>query len=449
MGVIEDKKSCIGKIGDKKIELSYNGVNVCSNGGALLLREVEQEIGLLESLSECILDKRDHRYVEHETETLLSQRVYQIACGYEDGNDCNELRGDAIFKLCNNRLPSGSDLASQPTMSRFENSLDNSTIYKMAEVFLQVFQASYASPPDLVILDADDTNNNTHGNQQLTLFSNYYKEYCYQPLHIYEGLSGKLIATVLKPGCRSKGSLVSGMLKRIIGHLRKKWPKTRFVVRGDSHFASHELMSWADGQNRVQFITGLGGNSVLSKMTKGKLDSAKKKYGETGIEVKTYHSFDYKAGSWSKEQRVVAKIEYNSKGGNVRYIVSDMKDVRAKQLYEKGYCARGAAELRIKDHKLYLKSDRSSCSKFLANQFRLFLHSAAYVLIHTLQKELLRGTQYCNATMETIRLKVLKTGAVVREMVTKVKIEFPASCTTKEEQRQCFNIFQHLRAKPG
>ena len=438
----------LGKLENKKIELSYSGADVSSDGGALLLKSVEEKIGIIKGLADCINDKRDSRYITHSLDSLLGQRVYQISCGYEDGNDCDKLRSDSIFKICNERLPdSGEDLGSQPTISRLENSVDNAAIYKMGEVFLDKFVCSYAEAPEVIIIDCDDTNNKVHGGQQQVLFNGYYKEYCYQPLHIYEGFSGKLITTVLKPGCRSNGRTVKAILGRIIRYLSKRWPNTRFIIRGDSHFTSPELMSYAEEEKCINYLTGLAGNPRLSKMTEARLKKAKETFKATGFPQKTYHSFWYKADSWDKKQKVVAKIEYGRKGGNVRYVVSDLATkVRAKELYEKGYCARGAAELRIKDHKLYLKSDRSSCNKFIANQFRLFLHSAAYVLIHTMQKELMRGTEYFNATMETIQLKILKTAAIVREKVTKIKIEFPASCSTKDVQIQSLDILYHLNA---
>jgi hypothetical protein len=204
-------------------------------------------------------------------------------------------------------------------------------------------------------------------------------------------------------------------------------------------------MDWTDDQYKVNFITGLTGNQKLHKLSEVTKQSAEKLYATQNKPVKKYHTFSYKAGTWAQEQRVVVKVEVNSMGTNIRYIVTDMWDYRTRDLYEKGYCARGNAELRIKEHKTYLKSDRTSCHKFEANQLRLFLHSAAYVLIHTLQKDVLKNTQFVNSTMKTIQLKLLKTAAYVKELKTKIKIEFPANHAYRTQQQKCFGIFSVLR----
>lgn len=427
---------------NKPVEVSYTGREISSDGGALLLREVERQTGLIEKLSGCIDDQRDNRYVTHQVEQMLKQRIYQIACGYEDGNDCDLLRADSIFKICAGNMPdSEPDLASQPTISRFENAPSSRELYRMAKVFADQFMASYPKAPGLIILDCDDTNNNTYGAQQLSLFNNYYDEYCYMPLHIYEGLSGKLITTILKPGRRSKNTNVFAILKRIIAYLRGSWKDTIIVVRGDSHFCSPELMDWSVGQSHLHFATGLAGNSRLKELARLTIESAEKDFLIKKRKVKRYHSFSYQAASWQYPQRVIVKVEVSHKGTNVRYITTDMQQYRASHIYERAYCNRGAMELRIKDHKLYLKSDRSSCSGFQANQFRLFLHSAAYSLIHTLQKGALANSEFCNATMKTIQLKILKTAAWVKEMKTRIKIELPQCFAEIIKQQEAFAYY--------
>jgi len=260
------------------------------------------------------------------------------------------------------------------------------------------------------------------------------------PLHIYEGLSGKLITTILKPGRRSKNIDVYAILKRLAHYLRKHWKNTIIILRGDSHFCSRQFMDWSAGMPDIHFVTGLSGNRKLNELAAITIESAERNYQVNGIKQKRYGSFMYQAQSWENPQRVIVKVEVSSKGTNVRYVVTDMVEYRASHVYETGYCGRGNMELRIKEHKLYLKSDRSSCNSFQANQFRLFLHSAAYVLIHTLQKEILKGTQYANATMKTIRLKILKTAAWVREMKTKIKIVLPRAFANIMVQRKAFDI---------
>ena len=433
-------------VSDKPVALSFTGDQISSDGGLLLLREVESQLGLIDRISSCVTDDRDQRYIDHTIKEMLTQRVFQIAAGYEDCNDCDDLRDDMVFKMCAGRLPqSGQELASQPTMSRLENSVDSKDLYRMGVEFLDTFIDSYDREPKVIIMDCDDTNNDTYGQQELSLFNNYYHEYCYMPLHIYEGLSGNLITTILKPGRRNKQSDVASLLKKLIGRLREEWANTMIIVRGDGHFASADFMQWCDGEYKTSFITGLSGNSKLHKLADVTIKSAEREFKQYSKPVKRYHSFWYQAGSWAKPQKVVVKVEVSDMGSNIRYIVTDLVHFRTRDLYEKGYCARGAMELRIKEHKLYLKSDRSSCNSFKANQFRLFLHSMAYVLLHTLQKEVLRGTEFANATFKTIQNKIIKTAAWVKELKTKIKIELPRCCPTKTIQSNCLEMFSTMR----
>jgi len=430
----------------KPIEISFSAEKISSDGGLLLLRETEARNGILQSITNCIREDRHTGYVKHSIQSMLTQRVFQIAAGYEDANDCDTLRDDMVLKICSDVLPdSGDSLSSQPTMSRFENSLSRRELYKIAVAFVDNFIESYSQEPAVIILDADDTNSNTYGAQQLALFNDYYGEYCYMPLHIYEGLSGKLITTILKPGRRSKTADVFSILQRIITHLRKVWKSTMIIVRGDGHFCSKELMAWAMGQDKVHFLTGLTGNKSLHDLARITIDSAEKQFKSTGKPVKRYHSFDYAAGSWSEAQRVIVKVEVSGKGTNIRYVVTDIRCVRTKALYEQGYCARGQMELYIKENKTYLLSDRMSCSRFEANQFRLFMHSAAYVLLHALRDKMLQGTEYATATMKTIRLRLIKVAAYVKEMKTRIKIELPKQFPDMEVVANCLGKFNGLR----
>jgi len=428
-------------IAHKKAQVRFAMEETSNDGGLLLLKEVDHQIGLIDRLAACLQDNRHQSYVKHSVGSMLRQRIMQIAAGYEDANDCNVLKDDGIMQVCANNQQS---LATQPTMSRFENQADNKQLYKMSIAFVDNFIASYASEPDVIIIDSDDTNSFTYGQQELTLFNNYYGDYCFMPLHVYEGISGKLITTILKPGRRSKSINVFAILKRIIQYLRKHWPNTLIVFRGDSHFCSRQVMDYIHHLPKVEFITGLSGNKVLNKHASVTVESAQRNYESTGKPVKRYHSFEYKAGSWTYPERVVVKVEVTSMGTNVRFIVSSL-NVRAKVLYEQGYCARGAAELRIKDHKTYLLSDRMSCNSFKANQFRLFLHSAAYVLIHTLQNEVLKGTEFCKATMKTIQLKLIKVAARVKFLKTKVIIDLPSVFYSKWVFEKSLGIFDVLR----
>ena len=431
---------------NKPVELDFSGGLLTSDTGALLLREVEEQIGLIKAMVEVIHDSRDARYVKHALAELLIQRISQIACGYEDTNDCNELRNDPVFKMLAGRFPELDEaLASQPTMCRFENSISRTTLYRLAKTFVDTFVASYEKAPETIVVDCDDTNNDVHGGQQLSLFNGYYGERCFMPLHIYEGLSGKLITTILKPGKRSNGKQTLAIVKRLITYLRKKWPKTLIVFRGDGHFTYPEVMDWIDTQENVMFVTGLTGNVRLQEAVKALVEHEKQRFECYKQTVVRFHSFYYQAKSWRTSRRVIAKIEVSEKGTNVRFVVTDMEHAKASALYRVIYCARGEDELYIKDHKRYLKSDRSSCKKFTANQFRLFLHSAAYVFLHTLKTNILKHTPYANATMQTIQLRFLKIGARVRELKTKIKVELSSACPIKDILGRSFQIFEQLR----
>lgn len=432
----------LADFGKKQVEVRFSAEQTSHDGGLLLLNEVEKQIGLIDKLAKCIDDPRHQAYVHHPIESMLRQRIMQIAAGYEDANDCNSLKNDGILKICSGQEHS---LATQPTMCRLENLPGEKELYNMAKVFVDNFIDSYPKPPKVIILDCDDTSALVYGQQELALFNTYYGDHCYMPLHIYEGLSGKLIASILKPGRRSKSINVFSLMKKLIHDLHKQWPNTLIILRGDGHFCSKEFMDYSQDKEYIGFITGITGNSVLNDMASITVKSAEREYAQYGKPVKRYHSFEYKAGSWVYSQRVVVKVEGSSMGTNIRFIVSSLKNIKSKALYEQGYCARGSAELRIKEHKTYLLSDRMSCNSFLANQFRLFLHSAAYVLIHTLQQEVLKGTQFCKASMKTIQLKLIKVAARVKILKTKVKIELPVEFNSRWAFEKCFGIFEVLR----
>ena len=426
----------------KPVEVKFINEQISHDGGLLLLNEVENQLGLVERLAKCINDPRHQGYVLHSIDSMMKQRVMQIAAGYEDANDCNTMREDGILKICAGQEQS---LAAQSTMCRLENLPGSKELYNMAKVFIDTFIASYPKAPKLIILDCDDTNALTYGQQELSLFNTYYGDHCYMPLHIYEGFSGKLVTTILKPGRRSKSLNVFSLMKKLINYLGELWPNTLIILRGDGHFCSKEFMDWSEGRPNIGFLTGLAGNAVLNRLSEITVESAKREYDQYKKPVKRYHSFEYRAGSWEHSQRVVVKVEVSSMGTNVRYIVSSLRNIRSKSLYEQGYCARATAELRIKEHKTYLLSDRMSCNSFMANQFRLFLHSAAYVLIHTLQTEILKTTEFCKVSMKTIQLKLIKVAARVKIMKTKVKIELPKEFYAKWIFEKSFIMFDALR----
>ncbi len=440
-------------IAGKKVEIDFNGGLVSSDAGILLLSEVERNSGIIQSISKCIHDERRQYYIDHSINDIISQRVHQIACGYEDAIDSNSLRIDPVMKMATGCSPmEGDDLASQPTITRLGNSVRRKDLLRIAYSLVDQFISSYSEEPSVVVLDFDDTDNIVHGSQQMRLFNSYYGEYCYMPLHIYEGLSGKIITSILRPGKRSSGKLTISYLKRLVKKIRQSWSNTIIVFRGDGHFSSPELFERIENQENFYSITGLTSNNILLKQVEMIVNRAKTVYENKKQPVKLYHSFLYRAQSWEQYRRIVVKVEVSNQGvseripsGNIRFISTDMFNAKTKALYEDIYCRRGKSELYIKDHKKYLKSDRSSCHRFEANQFRLFLHSIAYVLLHSLRTEILKGTEFSNATFETIRLKLIKIGARIIEIKTKIKIHLPTSYPYKSVFKKCMEIFAYLR----
>jgi hypothetical protein len=418
----------LASVGTKAVDLDFDGGRLSSDAGVVLLKDIDKQLGLTCKLAAVLSEPRDPRRIHFTLEDLIKQRVLQIAAGYEDANDSNTLRDDPIFKLLLDRLPeTGAPLASQPTMSRLENRVSRTELYRMALVLLEQFIASYATAPTVIVLDVDDTEDPVHGQQEQSRYDSYYGGYCFMPLHVYEGLSGRLITTILKAK-RFTGAQMLAVLKRLVKHLRHVWPDTLLIFRGDSHFASPEVMQWIEAQAGLHYVTGLTSNAVLPELADEVVKQAQCAYEQSRHKVTRFHSTRYQAGTWSRPRRVVIKVEVSEQGVNTRFVVTDMEQARTTVLYQKIYCARGEAENDIKDHKLYLKSDRTSCHRFEANQFRLLLHSAAYVLLETLRREVLRGTQWAKATMETIQLRLLKLGARVQEFQNRIKISLPSSC---------------------
>ena len=423
-------------ISGKKVTADFTGGDVSYDVGVLALRAIVDKIGIIDQLAEAITDTRHQSYIRHDLTMLLNQRILQIACGYEDADDSDDLRTDPGFKSACNRLPSGDDLASQPTMSRFENALTSRDIYRIAKVMIKQFIASYEEPPEALILDIDDTDDPTHGAQQLSMFNGYYDEYCYQPLFIYDGVSGKLIASILRPGKRPCGREICAIIKRVVKLIRTAWPNVGILLRGDSHFATPEIYAWCDTHS-VQYIMGLTCTSILKTKAQAALLAARSEYEASGKKVRAFRQIRYQASTWSRELRVIVMAEVSGQGDNIRFIVTSLESSQPSFIYETVYCGRGQMENFIKDHKLALKSGRTSCHSFMANSFRLMLHSAAYVILHTLRGKALIGTDFATAQFDTIRLRLLKIGAEVKEMKTKIHFILPSSFPLK-------NVFTNM-----
>lgn len=417
-------------ISHKKVIADFNGGDVSSDAGLLFLKESESKNGIISRIANVLHDQRHPGYVKHDLEQLLRQRSYQIASGYEDANDSDELRHDPIMKIVCEKTDTS--LASQPTMCRFENAFSRKDLFRIAQAFVDTFISSYKKPPKGIILDLDDTADQTHGNQQLSFFNAFHDSYCFMPMHIYEGKSGKLITTILRTGKRPSGKEIVMILKRIVKRIRESWPDVGIIVRADSHYACPEVFDYCDEHN-LKFVLGLTGRAPMIKKAKNTTDKAKELYFDKKKLVKIFTEFNYRAKSWSCERRVICKAEYNDKGPNTRFIVTNLENNNRRMIYETIYCGRGAMELMIKEHKSHLRSDKTSCSSFKANQFRLFLHSIAYVLLHAFRERCLRNTQFAKARFDTIRLKILKLGARVIFISTKIKVHLPTSCPYQEE----------------
>ena len=435
----------LAPVGAKAVALNFDGGRLSSDAGLVLLQDPDEQLGLTRALAAVLKDPRDPRRVDFTLHDLLKQRVLQIAAGYEDANDANALRHDPIFKLLLDRLPeSGPPLASQPTISRFENRISRTELSRLARVFVEQFIASYDRPPQLIVLDFDDTEDPAHGAQEQVRYDGYYGGYGFLPLHVYEGLSGRLITTIFKAK-RFSGAQMLAVLKRLVKPLRQAWPDTLIIMRGDSHFAYPEVMQWIEAQAHLHYITGLTSNAVLQQLAHEVVEQAKRAYERDGGKITRFHSARYQASTWSRSRRVVIKVEVSDQGVNTRFVVTDMEQARTQVLYRQLYCARGQAENEIKDHKRYLKSDRTSCHRFEANQFRVFLHSAAYVLLDTLRREVFRTTPWATATMETMQLRLLKLGARVHEFTDRIKISLPSSCPMAPVLRRSLTLLACVR----
>jgi hypothetical protein len=435
----------LAPVAGKAVDLDFDGGLLSSDAGLVLLKDVDAQLGLSRALANVLKDPRDPRRINFSYQDLIQQRVFQIAAGYEDANDSNTLRHDPIFKLLLGRLPqSGPALASQPTISRFENGVSHRELYRLAEVLMEQFITSYTQAPEVLVLDFDDTEDEVHGEQEQARYNSHYASHCFLPLHVYEGLSGRLITTILKAQ-RFTGVQMLAVLKRLVARLRQAWPDTLLIYRGDAHFAYPEVMQWIEAQSQMHYVTGLTSNQVLQALAKEVVHETERAYQRLGRNVTRFHSTSYQAGTWSCQRRVVIKVEVSEKGVNTRFVVTDMEQARTQVLYRQIYCARGDAENDIKEHKTYLKSDRTSCHRFAANQFRVLLHSAAYVLLDTLRREVLGPTAWARASIHTIQLRLLKLGARVKELKTRIQVSLASSCPVASVLRRTLSVLTCVR----
>ncbi len=433
------------------MEAHMNSLSLSSFGGLALLQQEEQHLSIASQLAACITDRRLQHLVHHSLEEIIMARIFQICLGYEDVSDCdrNRNRREPMMKLAVNGDALAKEICSSATMCRFENSVTEEELLAIQDLFVTMFILSYeGKAPSHIILDCDDTNIDTYGKQEQTIFNTYYDSFCYMPLMVFEGYSGRLILPLLKPGRRNKTANVSDTLQWLIEAIRAAWPKVTITVRGDSHFCSHELMDWitGTGQKGIFFVTGLAANSVLldKPIVRQLTEKVRHDYELFGHPVREFGEFYYKAGSWSWGQRVVVKVEMTKMGGqpNIRFIVSNIRSVEARPLYEITYCQRGKDELYIRQFKEGVKGERLSCHTFNANRMRIFLHGMAYNLMLSLRDRALRGTSLEKATLLTVRERILLTAVSVKVFKTKVVIEYPKCHPMHEELAHALRFYQ-------
>ena len=411
----------------KPVHVAFDGGQMTSDAGVLLLAAVERRLGIAERLAKGIEDPRAPERVRHGLAEMIRYRALLIAAGYPDGNDCDALKSDPAFKMAVGRLPeSGADLCSQPTLSRLENLPGPVALKRMMAAMVELFCDSFEQVPRRIMLDIDDTEDRVHGGQQLALFNADYDSRCVQPIHIYEAATGKPVAIILRPGKTPDGAEVTLVLRHVIGRIRARWPAVDIVVRGDSHYGRPEAMAWCERQ-RIGYIFGLAGNSVLlGRVSDLAEDAGLGRVSGEGDKVRRYGELRYAAKSWNVERHVIARVEAGPQGADSRFIVTNLAGL-PKSLYEKVYCARGQAETLIKAHKLHLASDRTSCTKATANQFRRLIHTAAYWLMLSLRGLAPRTSFRRDAQFDTIRLCLIKLAGRVTEMVTRIKIALPTA----------------------
>jgi len=417
----------LSPIEGKEIVARFDGGRLSSDGGLLVLREIEQRLKVADRLAACIDDPRDPGSTVHTVADIIRFRLLMIAAGYEDGNDATGLRTDPVFKLALERLPSDRDLCSQSTISRLENLPDARTLLRLGRALVDVYCGSFRQVPKRIVLDIDDTFDAVHGGQQLRLFNAHYDEYGFQPIVVVDG-EGRFVTALLRPAKRPKGVEIRAFLRRIIRAIRAHWPQVEILLRADSHYACPDVMDWCE-TNRLDYVFGLAPNSTLRRHITGLEEStaARFKAAPTGGKVRRFKEFFDAAKTWSRVRRIVARVEAGSDGTDTRFIVTNLGHGNGRSLYQHLYCRRGQAENHIKAWKTHLAADRTSCPKATANQFRLFLHAGAYWLLWSLRTLMPKHSSWRVAQFDTLRLRLIKIAARIVEMKTKIKVHLPTS----------------------
>jgi len=405
----------------RKVRVDFDGGEVTSDAGVLLLRQADRKLRLTKELQHLLSDPRRQASCDHRQIELLRQRIYGLALGYEDLNDHETLRKDVALQTA---AQTDHELASASTLCRWENRADKETAWVIAEWMVELFIESRKSPPNELILDCDATDDAVHGKQEGRFFHGYYDHYCFLPLYVFCG--DQLLVSYLRPsnidGARHAWAILALLVKR----LRKAWPKVKIIFRGDSGFCRWRMLRWCENHG-VYYIVGLAKNSRLNEMARPLLDQASQQYKRTSMKQRLFGDINYAAQTWDRERRVIVKAEHTEQGSNPRYVVTNLEG-DAQRLYDEVYCARGEMENRIKEQQLDLFADRTSCTKWWANQFRLMLSSLAYLLLEAIRRLGLKGTELAQAQCGTIRLKLLKIGAVMLRNSRRVYFHLSSAC---------------------
>ena len=441
------ERSVFGRVEGRSVVAEFDGGALTSDAGGLLLGAADQRLGLVRRIARCFRDARDPRLVEHSVATLIGQRVFGIALGYEDLNDHDELRHDPLMAVLAGKLKAWRDdcapVAGKSTLNRLELSRETPTKYRkiahepaaIEALFVDLFLEAHDRPPQQIILDLDATDDPLHGHQEGRFFHGYYDCYCYLPLYVFCGRH--LLAAKLRPSNidASAGSVEE--VARIVAQIRRRWPRTRILLRADSGFAREALMAWCE-TNRVDFVFGLARNARLVEEISVELLQAEAEASATGKPARRFKDFRYATlDSWSRRRRVIGKAEWTKGEANPRFIVTSLSkaETNARFLYQKVYCARGEMENRIKECQGDLFADRTSTATLCANQLRLWLASFAYALLCAVRRIGLAHTQFAEATCGTIRLKLLKLAGLVRVSARRVKFALASACPYVDEWR--------------
>lgn len=404
-----------GRLGRRQIEANFEGGAISSDGGVMLLRQVDRKLGLTKAAASALHDPRDPGRIKHTLRDLVAQRLYGLCCGYEDLNDHDRLRHDTLIQTAVGKT---TELASSPTFSRLETGVTRADCIALNRVLVDQFVASHPTPPEELVLDFDASDVPLHGDQELGEFHGYYDHYCYLPLYVFCGK--EMLACLLRPSKIDGAKHAAAILKLLVGHLRRVWPRVRIVLRADSGFCRQLMIRWCE-RHDVGYVVGVARNARLHQIVEGWEYWLRHQYEQSRTKQRLIRAFRYQAASWKLERRIVTRLEYGAQGANPRFVVTNL-GLPAVELYDHLYCKRGEAENRIKEAQLDLFGTRASCHKFLANWLRLMFAALAYTLMQRLRTMALSGTELAKATAATIRVRLLKIGASILRNTRRIRI---------------------------